>query len=133
MSAGGGSVNWFGDRVQKHLIEAIGEKMRRAGEAAAQEARSLAPARTGTLQSSIGYSYDESSRTLRVSVEAPYAAYVELGTRNMPARPFLRPALEAIAREFGGSVAVDLGSSPQVGGGLKGARKRGRGRGRRGR
>jgi HK97 gp10 family phage protein len=35
----------------------------------------------------------------RVVVEADYGVYVEYGTRNMPAQPYMRPAAEE-AREF---------------------------------
>lgn len=55
----------------------------------ARSARALAPVRTGYLRSTIG------ARDNIVTVSAPYAPYVELGTRFMAARPFLRPALRA--------------------------------------
>lgn len=56
------------------------------------EARIAAPFRTGNLKSSIGGETGELSG--RVSVGAEYGIYVELGTRYMAARPYLRPAFD---------------------------------------
>lgn len=55
-----------------------------------------APYRFGYLRSS-GRVNDEHSSSGYVNVEftAEYAAYVELGTHKMSARPFLKPAVEA--------------------------------------
>jgi HK97 gp10 family phage protein len=53
--------------------------------------------RTGRLRSSISTSLgsDEEGLYCDVGSNVEYAGYVELGTRYMRARPFLRPALEA--------------------------------------
>lgn len=41
----------------------------------------------------------------RVVADAPYAAYVEYGTVNMDAEPFLRPAADTVERAH----AIDVG------------------------
>lgn len=53
--------------------------------------------RTGRLRSSISTTIgaDEISVFADVGSNVEYAGYVELGTRYMHARPYLRPALEA--------------------------------------
>jgi HK97 gp10 family phage protein len=57
------------------------------------DAERLVPVRTGYLQSTI---YAKSvDWQIEVGAEAPYAAAVEFGTRNMRAQPYLNPAIEA--------------------------------------
>lgn len=53
--------------------------------------------RTGRLRSSIStvLGVDELGLYCDIGSNVEYAGYVELGTRYMHARPFLRPALEA--------------------------------------
>ncbi len=57
-------------------------------EEVAQDATRMAPRDTGRLAASIHAEGDDT-----VVAEADYAAYVELGTSDMPAQPYLRPAL----------------------------------------
>jgi HK97 gp10 family phage protein len=54
--------------------------------------------RTGGLQNSVGYNVTVAgpSANLEVTATAPYAAYLEYGTENMAARPFLRPEVDRI-------------------------------------
>ncbi len=62
-------------------------------------ARRRAPVRTGRLRDSI-VSLPLERRNGRASAgvwaQAPYALWVEIGTRRMPAQPYLRPALDAV-------------------------------------
>ena len=67
-----------------------------------QIARSLAPVRTGRLRSSIywrasGFYLGE---WVEFGASAPYAGFVEYGTRYMAPRPFMRPALERAMKHF---------------------------------
>ncbi len=52
-----------------------------------EDAKRYAPVDTGRLRNSIHREGDS------IVVSAPYAGYVEFGTRNMAPQPFLRPAL----------------------------------------
>lgn len=56
--------------------------------------------RTGRLRSSIATVPGEDSVSVYVDIgsDVSYAAFVELGTRHMRARPYLRPALPAASR-----------------------------------
>jgi HK97 gp10 family phage protein len=70
---------------------------REAGDAWVKESRKLAPQRPppvgGTLRKSIRM---RPSRTIvEVVAEAPYASYVEFGTRHMAAQPFFLPGRRA--------------------------------------
>ena len=65
--------------------------------AVSKEARIIAPVDTGRLKKSIRAKKILPTRW-EVRVTAPYAVYVEYGTRHMAAQPYLRPALR-IARK----------------------------------
>jgi HK97 gp10 family phage protein len=64
-----------------------------------QVARGLAPRRTGALQASIRA---RRTKAMNVVVEAtaPHAKWVEFGTRKMPARPFMGPAVDVVKPIF---------------------------------
>lgn len=65
--------------------------------AAAATARELAPHRTGALRDSIDHDVvTEGGRQIGVVIVGDWKAnLIEYGTSRHPARPFLRPALEA--------------------------------------
>jgi HK97 gp10 family phage protein len=62
-----------------------------------RRAKQLAPVDTGRLRASVTYEVGRDSQGLvaLVGTDVSYGPYVELGTRRMSARPFLRPALQA--------------------------------------
>ena len=55
-------------------------------------AKGMAPADTGALRNSLAAA-KERELTWRVTANADYAVYVEMGTRHMDAQPYLDPAL----------------------------------------
>ena len=68
---------------------------------AALAARERAPVRTGRLRRSIvplPLQRDRGRLWTAVWASAPYALWVEIGTRRMAAQPFLRPAAEEVGR-----------------------------------
>lgn len=64
---------------------------------AEQTAKGNAPVRTGRLRSSIQSETDRDG-TLHVFSDVEYAPYVEYGTGDTPAQPYLRPTLISVAR-----------------------------------
>lgn len=64
--------------------------------------------RQHTYSDDIGNSYsenindagDEKEHTLYLGTNVNYAPYVEMGTQKMPARPFIRPAVENYLSEY---------------------------------
>lgn len=54
----------------------------------------------GTLQRSIGVELRDGGMTAEVEPTAHYGAYVELGTRFMDARPYLKPAYDEQKKKF---------------------------------
>jgi hypothetical protein len=75
-----------------------------------------APVRTGMLRRSIyaGVSGGPGKRSLWLDVNAPYAMFLEFGTRYMTPRPFIRPAIVAIQQIFH-LQAVSLSLHPPAG------------------
>lgn len=67
----------------------------------------LVPVRTGFLKSTIGYRQDNNFQVTFYAT-APYASYVEFGTRRMSARLFLTRAIEQHQTEFAQDVLSTL-------------------------
>jgi HK97 gp10 family phage protein len=92
---------------------ALDDGMADAAETLRAEAASAAPRKTGRLRASIAV-LREGFSGLAVAARAPYARFVELGTRRVPARPFLWPALfrlrRALIARIGEIVARALGT-----------------------
>jgi hypothetical protein len=70
-------------------------------EAAAQEARALAPHRTGRLRGAVFARQGADSNTLVLGASIPYAPYVLYGTRKMRGNPFLAVSLARQLRRLG--------------------------------
>jgi len=69
--------------AEKHAVDSLGEDVERL-------ASDLAPVDTGTLRDSIRYEDG------RVYTDVEYAPFVEYGTVNAPAQPFMRPAADTV-------------------------------------
>jgi HK97 gp10 family phage protein len=67
-------------------------------DSAATDAQRRASVQTGYLRQSI--SAQVHGKSAEVKADAPYARYVEYGTRKTAAQPFLGPAVEAAKDEF---------------------------------
>lgn len=70
----------------------LNRAIRHVADEIAADAQRYAPVDTGELVNSI-HVHSETPRTARISAEAPHAHFVEFGTENMEAQPFMRPAL----------------------------------------
>lgn len=77
----------------------MGSAMEDIAEEIADKATSAAPRDTGALADSIegGAVLEGGTWKARVVAEVDYAAYVEFGTSDTPAQPFLRPAADEVA------------------------------------
>ena len=72
--------------------QAAWESGMQAAQQTADYARQVVPVRTGRLKASI--SAGEEGKNFKTQVDCPYAVYVEMGTRFMTARPYLRPGVQ---------------------------------------
>ena len=68
-------------------------------------AKESVPVLTGTLKRTMHQEDVQGQLAVTVGTDVPYAEHVEFGTSKMPARPYLRPALDenkgAMVKEFG--------------------------------
>jgi len=77
------------DASMKALVQ---QRLEEFAESIKETAQRIAPVRTGYLRSTI---FTEAAEwTVKVGASAPYAAYVEYGTRFMHGRRFLSQAIE---------------------------------------
>lgn len=74
------------------------------------KAKALTPVKTGTLRRSIHSVFENGGLTGLVGPSAFYGKYIEFGVRNRAARPFMRPAAEAVLPGFTAAVKRALGA-----------------------
>lgn len=79
-------------RKNREFREALGEELDRIGGEMEADAKAIVPVRTGYLRSTIFHRLQ--GLQMEFGAGAPYALYVEFGTRRMAAQPFLRPSFE---------------------------------------
>jgi len=82
----------FLEYVPSHIQEKVDEQLEVGAGIVADQARQLAPFRTGHLRSTIGFERQAPLHWI-VYAGAHYAKFVEFGTSKMAARPYMRPAL----------------------------------------
>ena len=99
----------FTDNSQQ-FIDAMNNARDRAleicGEKAESYAKAICPVDTGNLRNSITHFQQGNDEYIGTPVE--YAPYVELGTRKMKARPYLRPAASDHNAEYQAIMEMEL-------------------------
>ena len=126
---------WRGEAFRKGVLDVVAVRLENAGAAGVQAARELVPVETGRTRDSIGATFDRETLTLQIHADTKWALFIELGTSRMAARPFLRPALAAVGRAFGGggNTGMSFKSQPAHGSPDRGRNVRIRAKLRRGR
>jgi HK97 gp10 family phage protein len=77
----------------------ISQVVRKVASDVEARAKQIVPVDTGATKNSIR-AQTVNELTSEVVVGTHYAAYLEFGTHKMPARPYLRPAVEAVRPAF---------------------------------
>lgn len=79
----------------------IADTLNEGAESCVSLAKQLAPVATGFMRDNIAQTEEATPDHLRVSMEsqADYSAFVEYGTVNMEAQPFMTPAFEAARKQ----------------------------------
>lgn len=83
------------------------DAVRKAAEATADDARQLAPVRTGALRSSIEATI--SGTRAEVGPTASYAPFVEFGTYKDAPQPFMGPAISKHEEDLATELAKTVG------------------------
>lgn len=97
-------VKWNDAPLLRAVDNEIARKMHLCGQRMVNYAKDLVPIRTSQLHDSIRYEYHADEHELTLVADAPHAIFVEFGTVNMMARPYLRPAMSEAVAVWGGSV-----------------------------
>ena len=86
--------------VSAEIKSALLRGLETCGLVAEGYAKKLAPVDTGNLRNSITHTVDEEEPAAYIGTNVEYAPYQELGTINMDANPFLKPAVAEHANEY---------------------------------
>jgi len=86
------------EHVDASMKARVQQRLQELADSIKETAQRMAPVRTGYLRSTI---FAETAEwTVKVGTSAPYAAYVEFGTRFMRGRGFLSQAVEAYSPQL---------------------------------
>lgn len=88
------------DEILDALLEQIEQALIAIGLTAEKYAKQECPVDTGRLRNSITHEVDMSEKAAIIGSNVEYAAYVELGTSQQKAQPYLRPAVEDNTQEY---------------------------------
>ncbi|MEU3600881.1 HK97-gp10 family putative phage morphogenesis protein [Streptomyces sp. NPDC006798] len=86
------------ETLPDEIVEALKKAVRESAEAVRDDTRDTVRVHSGNLRDTVDIRYEHNGLTALVGwFEDPeyYARFLEHGTRRAPARPALRPALEA--------------------------------------
>jgi HK97 gp10 family phage protein len=113
MAGTGATVRIISNRlpqVPAMLRTAVNAEVAKAAFEIQAQAQAKAPVKTGTLRRSIHTVLEDGGRRAVVGPSVNYGLYVEMGTRGRAARPFMRPAAEAVLPKFAAAVKSILAS-----------------------
>ena len=95
------------DCLCEQYPEAVKQAMMNVAQDILATANTLVPIRTGYLKSTLAIE-QPSNFQIKVKATAPYAYYVEFGTRKMSARLFLTNSVNQHLPEFGPAIAEKI-------------------------
>lgn len=93
---------------QEALESQIEQALIAIGMTAETYAKENCPVDTGRLRNSITHEVEMGDKSAIIGTNVEYAAFVELGTSKMKARPYLRPAAESHSEEYKALVEAAL-------------------------
>lgn len=92
-----------------HVVKAAaGRAVRDETYEGRDDAKRTAPIKTGELRDSIQAEYDEKLIQGRIVATARHAGFVEHGTEDTPAQPFMQPTAELSRRRFPKRVRAEV-------------------------
>ena len=86
--------------ISEDIKSALLKGLETCGLVAEGYAKKLAPVDTGNLRNSITHDVDDGEPAVYIGTNVEYAPYQELGTINMDANPFLKPAVADHANTY---------------------------------
>ena len=98
----------FLTKASPALREAVKKSLKQAAILVKADAIYRVPVRTGVLRKSISYRVNSDEMGFTVGASAPYAAYIEYGTRYMRAQPFIRPSFISVMTNLKSAVSSEI-------------------------
>lgn len=98
--------NDFSDLIEQAAFSQIETALEKVGLLMERNAKLACPVDTGRLRSSISHTHDKNTSYVGTNVE--YAPYVEMGTVNTNAQPYLKPAIANHIQEYKSIVEQEL-------------------------
>lgn len=95
-------------RLPAELESDVAADVKRAASEIEALGKAKAPVRTGTLRRSIHTVLSENDHKAVIGPSVDYGLFVEMGTRHMGARPYMRPAAEAVLPRYVDRIKVTL-------------------------
>lgn len=95
-------------QISAAIRPAVVQEVQKATYDVEAQAKAKAAVKTGTLRRSIHSVFSNGGLTGLVGPSVLYGKFVEFGTRRMGARPYMRPAAEAVLPKFADAVARAL-------------------------
>lgn len=98
--------NDFSALVEEATFSQIEKALEKVGLTAERYAKLACPVDTGRLRNSISHTHDKNTAYIGTNVE--YAPYVEMGTKKMAAKPYLKPAIADHLQEYKNTIEQEL-------------------------
>lgn len=98
--------NDFSTLMEEAAFSQIEIALEKVGLMAERNAKIACPVDTGRLRSSISHTHDKNTAYIGTNVE--YGPYVEMGTKKMAARPYLKPAIADHIQEYKNTIEQEL-------------------------
>lgn len=98
--------NDFSDLIEQAAFSQIETALVKVGLTAERYAKLACPVDTGRLRGSISHTHDKNTSYVGTNVE--YGPYVEMGTINTKAQPYLKPAIADHIQEYKNIVEQEL-------------------------
>lgn len=98
--------NDFSDLIEQAAFSQIETALEKVGLMAERNAKIACPVDTGRLRGSISHTHDKNTAYIGTNVE--YGPYVEMGTTNTKAQPYLKPAIADHIQEYKSIVEQEL-------------------------
>ena len=102
------SFNDNTDEVLNAMRGSIGRALTRIGLSAEGYAKKECPVDTGNLRNSITHEVVQSEKAVHIGTNVEYAPYVEMGTTNTKAQPYLKPAIADHIQEYKSIIEQEL-------------------------
>lgn len=96
----------FSAMMEEAAFRQIETALEKVGLTAERYAKLACPVDTGRLRGSISHTHDKNTAYIGTNVE--YAPYVEMGTVNTKAQPYLKPAITDHIQEYKNIIEQEL-------------------------